>query len=83
MMARAENLFLAGKDREAAKYVETHLDNPVVASRKAELWLMLGEIRTRQGACTEAASAYQRALGLGLGDKDAETARRGLRRCAP
>jgi hypothetical protein len=83
LLTRAEVIFRAGRDAEAARVIEQSLDSAMVGPRKAELWMMLGDIRTRQGDCPQATAAYQRALGLGLEPEAAESARQALRRCAP
>lgn len=78
ILSRAEYLWLSGHDSEAADFIEANVNNPVVAARKAELWLTLGDVRQRQGSCPQAVAAYQRALGLGLRPADANAARKGL-----
>ncbi len=83
VVSRAEYLLRAGREREAAAFIEARLLDASLSSRRAELSLILGDVRLRLGDCPAAVAAYQRALGLGLREEDAETARRGLRRCGP
>ncbi|MBN1962083.1 MAG: tetratricopeptide repeat protein [Deltaproteobacteria bacterium] len=83
IISRAEYLWLAGRYQDAANLIEKQINNPVVAARKAELWLTLGDVRQRQGSCKEAIIAYQRALGLGLRPADVKAAQKGLKRCTP
>jgi len=81
-LSRAEWLFLAGRDDEAAAALKHNLEAPGLRGKRAELWRMLGDVHFRQGRRDEACDAYRQALGLGLAGPQAEAARRAVRSCS-
>ncbi|OGQ89767.1 MAG: hypothetical protein A2289_12665 [Deltaproteobacteria bacterium RIFOXYA12_FULL_58_15] len=82
LLARAEYMVKAGRDEEAIRFLEAVIEDPALASKKAQLFRLVADAWLRRGQCDRAVPAYQRALGLGLLDEDSINARAGLKKCA-
>ena len=83
LLTRAEYLVRSGRDEDAVRFINSILEDRRVANKKAQLLLLVGDSWLRRGSCEHAVPAYQRALGLGLGDRESRAARAGLLKCRP
>lgn len=81
LISRVELLVASDQRENAAKLILQLIEKKSLSGKRAQLYLLLGDIRLRQKRCPEARNAYRRALGLGLSEDRASSARNGMKEC--
>jgi hypothetical protein len=79
--ARAEVLYLLKRNQEAIAVCQKLLSLPNLAVKKAQVFLLLGDLFRREGDCEKAQINFRRALKMGLDPNKAQTAQNGIEDC--